>query len=227
MLMADRTVALVPMRHDSERVPGKNYRLLAGRPLYHHIVSQLLACPEIDEVAINTDSELIAEDAASAFPLVRIIERPEHLLGGEVPMNNILLHDVDLIEADLYVQTHSTNPLLRGETISGAIHALRRERAEHDSLFSVTALQTRLWWPDGRPINHDVRKLLRTQDLPPVMEENSCLYAFDAATLRRGGNRIGERPLLWPIPADEALDIDDEMDWRIVETLFTTGTGPA
>lgn len=219
--MPDRTVAFVPMRHDSERVPGKNYRLLAGRPLYHHIISQLLACPEIDEVAIDTDSDLIAEDAASAFPRVRIIERPLHLLGGGVAMNEILRHDVDVMDADLYVQTHSTNPLLRGETISKALSALRARRAEHDSLFTVTALQTRLWWPDGRPINHDVRQLLRTQDLPPVMEENSCLYAFEGDTLRRGGNRIGERPLLWPIAAAEALDIDEELDWRIVEALWT------
>ena len=63
----------------------------------------------------------------------------------------------------------------------------------------MTPLQTRLWTVDGRPLNHDPRVLLRTQDLEPVYEENSCLYLFDAATLLRTGNRIGERPLLFAI----------------------------
>ena len=118
-----RAVAFVPMRHESERVPGKNYRPLAGKPLFHHIVSTLLAVPEIDLVAIDTDSPTIASDAADAFPDVLVLDRPAHLLGGDVPMNEILLHDVDAVEADLYLQTHSTNPLLRAATISAAIAA--------------------------------------------------------------------------------------------------------
>src|SRR6478672_11032707 len=113
------------MRHESERVPGKNYRLLAGKPLFHHIVSTLLAVPEIDLVAIDTDSPAITADAADAFPDVLVIDRPTHLLGGDVPMNEILLHDVGVVEADLYLQTHSTNPLLRAATISAALEAFQ------------------------------------------------------------------------------------------------------
>ena len=73
--------------------------------------------------------------------------------------------------------------------------------------------------PGGRALNHDPRVLLRTQDLEPVYEENSCLYLFDADTLLRTGNRIGERPLLFPIDPHEALDIDDEYDWDIVAAM--------
>jgi CMP-N-acetylneuraminic acid synthetase len=215
-----RIAAFVPMRHDSERVKGKNYRPLGGRPLYHHIVSSLLACPQIDEVVIDTDSPLITEEAESTFPEVRVLQRPNHLLGGDVPMNDVLLNDIDQIEADLYVQTHSTNPLLRTETIQAALDAFLNARDRHDSLFTVTPLHTRLWTPNGGAINHDPDVLLRTQDLPPVMEENSCLYAFDAATLQKRGNRIGERPLLYPLDPHEACDIDDELDWLLVETLY-------
>lgn len=218
--MAERIAAFVPMRHESERVPGKNYRPLGGRPLFHHIVGVLLACREIDEVVIDTDSDLIARSATEVFPGVRIVRRPDHLLGGDVPMNEILLHDVDVVDADLCVQTHSTNPLLRPETVSAAIRALLDRRPRYDSLFTVTPLHTRLWWPDGRPVNHDPDVLLRTQDLPPVMVENSCLYVFDPDTLRLRRNRIGERPLLWPMRAAEAVDIDDEIDWHVVETLW-------
>jgi CMP-N-acetylneuraminic acid synthetase len=215
-----RIAAFVPMRHDSERVKGKNYRPLGGRPLYHHIVSSLLACPQIDEVVIDTDSPLITEEAKSTFPEVRVLQRPEHLLGGDVPMNDVLLNDIEQVEADLYVQTHSTNPLLRTETIQSALDTFLDARDRHDSLFTVTPLHTRLWTPDGGAINHDPAVLLRTQDLPPVMEENSCLYVFDAETLQRRGNRIGERPLLYPLDLHEACDIDDELDWLLVETLY-------
>ena len=134
---------------------------------------------------IDTDSETIASDAQAAFPTVRIIERPEHLLGGDVPMNDILLNDIEQAPADLYVQSHSTNPLLRSSTITEALEAFLAARDRYDSLFTVTPLQTRLWTPEGQAINHDPEVLLRTQDLPPVMEENSCLYAFDGDTLRR------------------------------------------
>ena len=216
----ERIVALVPMRHSSERVRGKNYRPLGGRPLFHHIVGSLLACSEIAEVVIDTDSELIKEDAAASFPAVRVIDRPRELLGGEVPMTAVLAHDISVVEADLYLQTHSTNPLLKQSTISAAIRTFLEHRDEHDSLFTVTPLQVRLWTPGGAAINHDPDVLLRTQDLEPVMEENSCMYLFDRPTLERTGRRIGERPLLFPLDREEAWDIDEEADWRIVEALY-------
>lgn len=221
-----RIAAFVPMRHESERVKGKNYRPLGGRPLYHHIVSSLIACPQIDEVVIDTDSPLIAAEAASVFPDVRVLPRPEHLLGGDVPMNDVLLHDIEQVDADLYVQTHSTNPLLSARRIEQALDAFLQARDVYDSLFTVTPLYKRLWTPDGEAINHDPMVLLRTQDLSPVMEENSCLYIFDAATLRERGNRIGERPLLYPLDPHEAWDIDDELDWLIVETLHAQQEAP-
>lgn len=213
-------VAILPMRHDSERVKGKNYRPLGGRPLYHHIVATLQACPSISEVVIDTDSDLIAADARAVFPEIRVIMRPDEIRGGDVDMNVVLLNDVAQVPADLYVQTHSTNPLLRGETVTRAIETYMADRDRHDSLFTVTALQTRLYTADGRAINHDPAVLLRTQDLPAVMEENSCLYVFTAETLQRIGKRIGERPLLLPIDREEAWDIDEEIDWKVVEALY-------
>jgi CMP-N-acetylneuraminic acid synthetase len=212
--------ALVPMRHTSERVPGKNYRPLGGRPLFHHIITTLLNAAHIGQVIIDTDSSVIADDAARNFPTVRVLARPDHLLGGDVPMNDVLLHDVDVIDADYYVQTHSTNPLLTAETINQALEAFLNVRDQYDSLFTVTAWHTRLWTPDGKAINHDPALLLRTQDLPPVMEENSCLYVFSGDTLRRRHNRIGERPLLYELSAREAWDIDDEDDWAVAVALY-------
>jgi len=218
-----RVAAFVPMRHDSERVRGKNYRPLGGKPLFHHVISTLLATDLIDEVVIDTDSPLIMEDSARHFPEVRLIERPLELRGGEVPMNDVLVHDVSVVDADYYVQTHSTNPLLKPATVERALEAFLDASSRHDSLFTVTPLHTRLWTPDGHAINHDPAVLLRTQDLPPVMEENSCLYVFDKETLLQRGNRIGERPLLYSLDAHEAWDIDDELDWTVVEALYEAG----
>jgi CMP-N-acetylneuraminic acid synthetase len=217
--------ALLPMRHTSERVQGKNYRELGGQPLFHHIVRTLLACPSVDRVVIDTDSPWIMANAASTFPDVTVLERPKHLRDGTIPMNAVLLNDVDAVPAELYLQTHATNPLLRPETIEQAIAALAASRPQHDSLFGVTRLQTRLWTADGQPLNHDPNVLLRTQDLPPVYEENSCIYLFDGETLRRRGNRLGERPLMFEIPTAEAFDIDEEIDWRVVAAVV--GAGPA
>jgi CMP-N-acetylneuraminic acid synthetase len=208
------------MRHVSERVAGKNYRPLGGRPLYHHIIDTLLACPSVSAVVIDTDSDLIRDDAARAFPQVEVLDRPEHLRDGTVPMNEVLLNDLDRVPADLYLQTHATNPLLRSQTIDRAISTFRDDAGDHDSLFGVTRLQTRLWTADGRPINHDPALLLRTQDLEPIYEENSCIYLFSGDLLRATRSRIGRRPLLFEISRDEAWDIDEEADFEIVSALF-------
>ena len=219
--MEKRVVALVPMRHHSERVPGKNYRSFAGKPLYHHIINSLLLCPFIHQVVVDTDSPIIMKDISEHFPEVQVIERPKHLRADTIPMNDVLLNEVKMVEADFYLQTHSTNPLLRSETISNAIEVFLNNYPMYDSLFSVTKVQTRLWDSLARPINHNPAILLRTQDLPPVYEENSCIYLFTGNTLKYRHNRIGERPLMFEIEdPSEAWDIDEELDFRIAELLY-------
>jgi len=218
--MRPKIVALVPMRHHSERVPGKNYRPLAGKPLFHHIINTLNAVEGLDAILVDTDSPVLIEGLAEHFPTVRTINRPEHLCGDGVPMNEILIHDTGVIEADYYLQTHSTNPLLRAETISAAIQTFLTSLPEYDSLFGVTRLQTRLWDQLGRPVNHNPNVLLRTQDLPPIYEENSCIYIFSRQILISRRNRLGERPLMFEIPSIEAWDIDEELDFTVADTLF-------
>jgi CMP-N-acetylneuraminic acid synthetase len=215
-----KIVALVPMRHHSQRVPGKNYRPLAGRPLFHHVILTLLSCPEISETVVDTDSQDVIAGLREFFPQVRILERPEHLRADDVPMNEILAYDASQAEADFYLQTHSTNPLLRAGTFSGAIQALLKSYPAYDSLFGVTRLQVRLWDQLGRAINHNPAILLQTQDLPPVYMENSCIYLFTRQTLQARRNRLGERPLMFEIDASEAWDIDNELDFQICDLIM-------
>jgi len=222
-----KIVALVPMRHHSQRVPGKNYRPLAGRPLFHHILASLTACPEIGAVVVDTDSEPVMNGLREHFPSVIVIERPEHLRADSISMNEILLYDTAQVDAEFYLQTHSTNPLLSPATISRAIQAFLKSYPAHDSLFSVTRLQARLWDQNGRPLNHDPAVLLQTQDLPPVYEENSCLYIFSRENLVRRHNRLGEHPLMFEIDAAEAWDIDEELDFAVTDFLLSRrGTKP-
>jgi len=219
--------ALVPMRHHSQRVPGKNYRPLAGKPLYQHIIETLIAVPEITTIMVDSDSEPVMGGLQHDFPQVKIIQRPEHLRAPEIPMNEILAYDTAQIEADFYIQTHSTNPLLKAETLSAAIAQFLSKYPAFDSMFSVTRLQTRLWDSLTRPINHNPAILLQTQDLPPVYEENSCFYLFTRQNLLARRNRMGERPLMVEIPRLEAVDIDEEADFEIADLLMRRRLGMA
>jgi CMP-N-acetylneuraminic acid synthetase len=222
----NKLAALVPMRHHSQRVPGKNLRLLAGKPLFHHILATLQAVPEIDEIVVDTDSEPILEGIREHFPKIRTLVRPENLRADDVPMNEILIHDTSQVGAEFYLQTHSTNPLLKAVTISRAIETFYKAYPARDSLFSVTRLLTRLYDKDGIAINHNPRELIQTQFLPPVFEENSCLYIFTRQNLIEKRHRISDLATMFEIDSDEAWDIDEELDFEICDFLLNRKVQP-
>ena len=215
-----KLIALVPMRHNSQRVPGKNYRLLAGKPLFHHIIETLLAVPQIDDIVVDTDSDPVMDGLREHFPQVKIINRPDHLRADDIPMNEILIHDTEQHPADFYLQTHSTNPLLKPATISAAIQRFNQQYPKYDSLFSVTRWQSRFYDRDGKAVNHNPRELIQTQDLPPMYEENSCIYIFNRPNLIAKRHRISDRALMFEIPRLEAVDIDEESDFQIADILM-------
>ncbi|RMG81209.1 MAG: acylneuraminate cytidylyltransferase family protein [Bacteroidetes bacterium] len=188
-------------------------------------MESLLACDLISEVAIDTDSPVILDDAAKHFPQVTLLERPEHLRAGEIPMNDVILNSISQLEADFFLQTHSTNPLLTPQSIQKGVETFLKLYPVYDSLFSVTRNQNRLWDGLARPINHNANILLRSQDLPPVFEENSCMYIFSEAIIRQKHNRIGDRPYLFEISAEEAQDIDWPIDFKVAEYLFKETRG--
>lgn len=214
-----RITALLPMKGHSERVPNKNIRLFSGKPLFRWTLDALTASEVLQEVVINTDSPEI-KNLAEGLPKVRIIDRPYNLRGDFVPMNDIINHDLTIAASDHILQTHSTNPLMKSETIDKAIELYFKSLDEHDSLFSVTPWQCRFYTAAGKAVNHNPAELLRTQDLPPLYEENSCLYIFSKKSFREaGGRRIGLKPILFPMSRLEAVDIDEEDDFVLAETL--------
>ena len=217
-----KIIALLPMKGHSERVPNKNMKLFNGKPLYHAIMQALMNSKYIDKVVINTDSETIKKNVNENFRnKVIIVDRPQKLKGDFVSMNEIIAYDLSKIDGEYFLQTHSTNPLVRTQTIDRAIETFFENKEKYDSLFSVTRLQTRLYWQDGKPINHDPKELIRTQDLPIIYEENSNFYIFSKDSFKKAGNkRIGLRPYLFEVNKLEAIDIDEPEDFILAELLY-------
>lgn len=222
MVEAQKIVALLPMKAHSERVKNKNFRELDGKPLFRWMLDTLLSVTEISAVVINTDArDVLLDHGLEASDRVIIRDRKDELCGDMVSMNSILADDIEHVPADIYLMTHTTNPLLSAETVRDALGEYRDKlrAGVADSLFTVKRFQTRFYREDGSPVNHDPANLLRTQDLEPWYEENSNLYIFSAASFRASGARIGNKPVMYETPALESVDIDEQADWDLAEAL--------
>lgn len=215
-------IALLPMKGHSQRVPDKNMKDFAGKPLYHAIMNELLESRYISKVVINTDSERIKSDALINFKSrVIVIDRPNELCGDFVSMNEIINYDINQFEDQHFLQTHSTNPLVKAQTIDKAIIKYFENLDLYDSLFSVTRLQARLYDRNGKAINHDPNELIRTQDLKPIYEENSNFYIFSKESFQKIGNkRIGLKPQMFEVNKLEAIDIDEPEDFELAEMIY-------
>lgn len=217
-----KLVALLPLKAHSERVKNKNFRSFAGRPLFQWVLSTLLDIPEIEMIVINTDARtLLLENGLPTSDRILLRDRPKPICGDDVSMNRIIEDDLQHVESDSFLMTHTTNPLLSCTTIHSALDAYKAAQVAGtaDSLFSVNRHQARFYHADGSAINHDPHTLVRTQDLEPMYEENSNLYLFSKTSFRATNARIGTRPLLHETPRAESVDIDDEDSWRLAESL--------
>ena len=168
-----KIVALLPMKANSERVKGKNFREFNGKPLFRWTLDTLLAIKEIDQVIINTDArEILAENGLVETDRIVIRDRKKEICGDMVSMNLIIEDDVNNVNADIYLMTHTTNPLMTVITVGGALESFQAQKnsGDADSLFTVDKIQTRFYREDCSAINHDPDNLLRTQDLEPWFE---------------------------------------------------------
>jgi len=213
-----KVTALVPMKKFSERVSSKNIRLVNNKPLFFWIIESLSNSNYIDHIIVNTDCEEISK-LAKNFPKVIVHERPDYLTGENISIQPLIEYDISKSSANYFLQTHSTNPLLTTKTINESIEKFFLSE-ENDSLFSVTEIKKRFYSPEGKAINHNPKKLIRTQDLDPIYEENSCIYIFSKESNKRCNNRIGSNPLMFEINELEAVDIDNPEDLIWAEYLL-------
>ena len=211
-----KAVALLPMKAHSERVRGKNFRDFCGRPLFRWMLDTLLELPEIDLVVINTDArQILADNGLVDSERVLIRDRKPEICGDFVSMNLVIADDLANVEAETYLMTHTTNPLMSADTVRKALVAYRDAAAAGtaDSLFTVDKVQQRFYRADASAVNHDPDNLIRTQDLEPWFMENSNLYIFSRESFAKTHARIGRKPMLYVGPRFESIDIDTPLDW--------------
>ena len=216
MIKSKKIVALLPMKANSERVKGKNFKNFNGKPLFKWILDTLLAIELIDLIVINTDAkDILEENGLIKSDRIIIRDRKKELCGDMVSMNLVLADDIENVDADLYLMTHTTNPFLSSNTIIDAINKfeLAKSNNNSDSLFTVSKTQTRFYRSDGSAVNHDLKNLIRTQDLEAWYEENSNLYIFTKNGFKRTNARIGLKPILYETNKFESIDIDNQEDW--------------
>ncbi|MEJ2619924.1 MAG: acylneuraminate cytidylyltransferase family protein [Candidatus Thiodiazotropha sp.] len=215
-----RIVALLPIKANSVRVTGKNFRSLNGKALFRWILDTLLSIEIIDLVVINTDAvEILKQHGITSTHRLLIRNRPAELRGDEVSMNLILADDISKISADLYLMTHATNPLISDKTIENAITTFQQSNQQNDSLFSVDKIQARFYRADGSPINHDPNNLIQTQQLEPWYKENSNIYLFTYESFMQTKSRVGLNPILFETPLIESIDIDSYDDFELCEII--------
>jgi CMP-N-acetylneuraminic acid synthetase len=214
--------AIVPIKANSQRLPGKNFKLLGDKPLFQHVLDTLSKIPAINQIIIDTDCpekvEAYCKNKGSRFTL---LNRPTYLLGDDIVMNELLVYNLDFAINEHIVQTHVTNPLLRPDSVIKAIELYQQGLSSYDSLFSVTQHQKRFYNQDGKPLNHDFSLMLPTQQLPPLFEENSNLFLFSKSSFKQNrNNRLGKTPQMFELPRLESIDIDEEEEFTLAQLLI-------
>ncbi len=209
-----KTVAFVPIKLNSERLPHKNILDIAGHPLCWHICNTLLGVKNIDEVYVYCSDPLINNYLPQG---VKFLRRDKKLDGKYVKGNEIYESFIKEIDADVYVLAHTTSPFVKIESIENALsHVLL---GENDSAFSAEKIQTFAWY-DGKTINYDLTDVPRTQDLKPIWVETSAFFIFKKEVFTEYKRRIGFTPYIQEVGGIEAIDIDEKKDFDLACNLI-------
>jgi len=228
-----KIIALIPIKHHSSRVKDKNFKDFNGKPLYFWIINTLLHVEKISKIVIDTDSQTIMDGVKENFKenidKIILYNRPLNLRGDDVSTNLLFMNVINELnlDADVYFQTHTTNPLLSIKTINDAVDTYIENKDKYDTLFSVKTHHTRFYDKDGNDMNHNRFKLIPTQDLDPIYEENSCIYLFTKESLSKYNARISENAYLFKMSDIESSDIDWPEDFKIAETLHKIRLNPS
>lgn len=216
-----KVVAFVPIRLNSQRVAGKNLRLLGGQPLLCHILHTLRRVDAIDAIYVYCSDEAVRPYLPEG---VRFLRRDAQLDRNETLGAEIYDAFTSAVDADVYVLAHATSPFIRPETIAGALHKVTDTEENGggcDSAFSAERLQTFAWY-GGRPLNYSLDAIPRTQEIEPVYVETSAFYIFRREVWRDLHQRIGRRPYTAVVDRIEGIDIDYPEDFAFAEKIAAT-----
>ena len=203
--MQPKISIFIPIKKDSQRVLGKNYRDFGGIPLWEHTVRKFSNF----DVYVDTDDPALITSLKS-YPNVIAYLRSPALLGHKVSVCDLIKHWVYRFNPEGFLfQSHVTSPFIKTDTLLAAFSQMTEA---NDSIFSCTRYQTRFWHLE-KPVNHNPDVLIQTQDLESVYEENSLFYGF-TKEVAETGKRIGNTPMLYVTGQAESMDIDTEEDWE-------------
>lgn len=208
-----KRVAFVPIRLNSQRVEGKNLRLLGERPLMRYLLDSLAAARNIDEVYVYCSDESIKQHLPEG---VKFLKRDSSLDSNTTLGEEIYDAFTREIEADIYVLAHATSPFIRTSTIEDGVAKV--ESGQYDSAFSAERIQTFAWW-QGRPLNYSLERIPRTQDLEPIYVETSAFFIFRREVWLDKHRRIGDRPYTAVTDRIESMDIDNPDDFKLAEAI--------
>lgn len=210
-----KTVALIPIKLGSKRVPGKNIKpFFDGTPLMHFIQQACLDAKTIDEVYIYCSDEAVQK---YTLPGVQFMKRPEYLNGDNINANDLIREFMKEVKADIYVNTHTTSPFAKPETIDDCV--MHVASGKYDSAFCAEGLRT-FMWEGGKPINFDPDHFPRTQDLPLIYGETSIAYVFTKESFETHNRRLGSNPYIKEVDKIEAMDIDYPEDFEICNAIY-------
>ena len=212
-----KKVAFVPIRLNSQRVEGKNLRLLGGRPLMAYLLQTLTQVENIDEVYLYCSNPDVQQYLPEG---VKFLQRDQSLDSNTTLGEEIFDAFTSAVDADIYILAHATSPFIRSATIADAV--ARVESGEYDSAFSAERVQTFAWW-DGKPLNYSLDRVPRTQDLEPVYVETSAFFVFKREVWCGKRRRIGERPYMAVTDRIESMDIDNPDDFLLAEAIVAAG----
>lgn len=202
-----KTVALVPIKLNSQRLPHKNILPIAGYPLCWHLCNSLLHTKGIDEVYVYCSDE----DVIQYLPEGTIFKKRDKRLDGDLIKGfDIYRSFINEVDADVYVLAHTTSPFIKVESIENALNHILFE--DYDSAFSAEKVQTFAWY-QGKPINYDLNDVPRTQDMEPIWVETSAFFMFKKDVFTVYNRRIGFKPYIQEVSGIEAIDIDEKKDY--------------
>lgn len=209
-----KIVAIMPIKLNNERCPGKNIRILGGKPLLQHELDNLKATGLCDSIYVYCSDETIVPALPEG---VNFIKRPKEL---DLPTSNfsqIFTCFMNTVDADIYVYAHATAPFISIDTMKQCIEAVKS--GEYDSAFCAEKLQDYLW-QDGEPLNFDATNIPRTQDLKSIYKETSGVYVFKKEVFEKYHRRIGIKPFIKEVTFKEAVDIDNPEDFDLAEVMM-------
>ena len=221
------TIATICARGGSRGVPGKNIRPLFGKPLIVYTIEQALACRAIDAVYVSTDDPAIADIARAAGARVPFL-RPAELATAEAPKLPVIRHLIAAIgaegaAAERIVDLDPTSPLRHVADIEACIGMLDARtdvvitgyEAEKNPYFNMVEIGA-----DGgaRLVKQPNESVATRQAAPRVYAMNASIYVWHAHTLDKG--LWSGHARLHVMPRERSVDIDSELDFKLVELLM-------